>query len=232
MSATTGTQKVWTRTYMKRRYADRKAAGVCVSCGELPPASGHVRCDPCHEQMSGYSQDWTRRKRQWAAAAVAPPQEPEKQEEPKSLPAPRLWRLLEYDTDSGTAEECVAAIQKSCDLRGAKHSHCPMPAQIQERKNAYLVDRVTDKGTACLRAFLPGSTALRQLRRFAKGDRGERYEVSAWDPVTMLQFTFGWTDNPGELIVAIMRSKRFWGARVKDKQRGAERVHIQRADGV
>lgn len=218
MTATTDAQKASNNTYMARRYAKRKAAGDCVGCGTKPAAAGLVRCKECLRQSSNRTGLWTRRKRQRAATAVAPPQEPEKQEEPKAPPAPQIWKNLEYDTDSGTAEKCAAAIQESCDLRDAKHSHCPTPAQVQERKNAFLVDRVTNKGTACLRAFLPGSTAIRQLRRFVKGDQGERYEVSAWDPVAGLQFTYGWTNTPGKLIVAIMRSKRFWGARVRDRE--------------
>ena len=31
----------------RSRYHRRKAAGVCVRCGEWPPASGRVMCEPC-----------------------------------------------------------------------------------------------------------------------------------------------------------------------------------------
>lgn len=33
----------------KRRYAERKAKGLCVGCGGRPPRAGCVRCDPCLE---------------------------------------------------------------------------------------------------------------------------------------------------------------------------------------
>lgn len=36
----------YTREYNRRLYASRKAAGLCVACGE-PAQEGKVRCAPC-----------------------------------------------------------------------------------------------------------------------------------------------------------------------------------------
>lgn len=103
-------------------------------------------------------------------------------------------------------------------VRSAKQVLTETDRHITEQKNAFRVDRVNAKGTASRLPFLPGSENLKQLKHFAKGDQGERYVVSAYDPVLQLRFTFGWTNRPGKLLVEIMRHKRFWGARVKDRK--------------
>lgn len=35
------------RVRNKKRYQERKAAGICVQCGKRPPESGKVRCTEC-----------------------------------------------------------------------------------------------------------------------------------------------------------------------------------------
>ena len=230
MSTTTDAQKAYARAYAKRRYAKRKAGGVCVECGKAPPVASKVRCVLCRIRMRDFSGAYYRRKQKREAAAVAPPQEPEKREEPKAPPALRLWQLLPgYDPASGTAAECAAAIQESCDLRDIRHSRCPTPAQVQERKNAFLVDRVNAKGVSFSRyATNENRNHFFQLRRFAQSDRGERYEVSAYDPVMELRFTYGWTDLPAELIWEVQRHARFTSTRVRDREPGRPYLTTER----
>lgn len=127
-----------------------------------------------------------------------PTAEPEK-------PAPRIWQYLEYNTNSPP-------------VRSAKQLFQETDRHITEQKNAFRVDRVNAKGRTSRLPYLPGSESLRQLKHFAKGDKGERYVVTAYDPVLGVQFTYGWTNRPGKLLVEIMRHKRFWGARVRARK--------------
>jgi len=44
-----------TATWQRRQYYTRRAAGICVECGLVPPASNLTRCFPCHESMTAAS---------------------------------------------------------------------------------------------------------------------------------------------------------------------------------
>jgi len=43
-------QKEYKREYGRKRYAERKKAGLCVQCGKVKPTEGHTYCAKCGEE--------------------------------------------------------------------------------------------------------------------------------------------------------------------------------------
>jgi len=118
-----------------------------------------------------------------------------------------LRDCLDYDPASGTMEECWERMHGTTDESAWSAA-------------SYRVARVDARGVA-IPAVIDGRNTTGDLVDFAVGDRGERYVVTAFDPATGLRFCYGWADDPGRLLVAIMRARRFWGARIKDREREA-----------
>lgn len=56
-------QKEYKREYGRKRYAERKKAGLCVQCGKVKPAEGHTYCAKCGEEARKQSAYTFRRRR-------------------------------------------------------------------------------------------------------------------------------------------------------------------------
>lgn len=38
--------------HKRKLYAERRAAGTCIRCGEVAAAIGSTRCPPCHQRVT------------------------------------------------------------------------------------------------------------------------------------------------------------------------------------
>jgi hypothetical protein len=196
MTTTTETEKTRRRPYDAQRYAKRKAA----------------KCKRAFEQTIAAGPE-----------AVATPRPRELPDEfrvvlaaafPKPKRGALAYRLM-YDP-SVTANR-----NGQSDGKQAEASILASAEEDALHQASFFVARCDAAGHAVpgVEFCNDGRTATSEvLPEFAKGDRGERYVVTAFDPVLGLRFTYGWTERPGKLLVEIMGHKRFWGARVKDRE--------------
>lgn len=51
------------RAYQRKRHARLRAAGLCVTCGRVPPVQGLQRCLPCQEKARASSRAYLARRR-------------------------------------------------------------------------------------------------------------------------------------------------------------------------
>lgn len=57
----------------KRLYEERKAAGLCVSCGKRPPKEGRVRCGLCLARHRRNAETVRRKRGQWSRQELTEP---------------------------------------------------------------------------------------------------------------------------------------------------------------
>lgn len=185
-------------------YHRQVAKGLCPRCSN-PPEAEFVLCNECRKKKKAiYRRQCNRVKL------------PKRRREPDVLAARlrnalsepgAIGRGLLYDPQSGSAEECWDRIED----RRAEESGFPTSKEIALYRAAFVVARTDARGREA-----PGVVFVDQkiatsvlLPHFAAGDQGERYVVTAYDPVTELRFLYGWTDCPGALVRAIRQHPRF-----------------------
>jgi len=190
----TAEQKTADRRYSRKRYRSRRAAGVCVDCG-LPLKAKRVRCDTCRDEHNKYFRQYHARRK------------------PRGVRAEwlrlRVIDCLEYDATSGSVAECRERI--------AERLGEITPAQIAERCSSIRSVKTGDDGVAIARV-IAGGFLLGRLRSFVRGDRGERYEITAIDTVTGDRIVYGWSEWPKGMIRTIRKSTRYQDPIVHDRE--------------
>lgn len=224
---TTEAAKARMRAYRAKRYRARKAAGLCNDCPE-PAIPGTSRCPACRLRGDKSSAECHRRKQREKGVKPRrkrPERAAHQQGQANGATAqataakynhpigPMTWRestlrdCLDYDPTSGPKEECWGG--------------APTPQEIALHQASFIVARTDARG--CERPGVvfvdKAPTTSVGLPDLAAGDQGQRYMVSAWDPVTELRFTFGWADFPKVFVMAevIRRYTRYRDVEMVDR---------------
>lgn len=232
-------RKAQMRARARERYLERKAAGRCCDCGDPSPL-GRVRCATCQSEATVISNECARRKRRERGAKPrrkrpersrrqqdhVAEQPPEARELPTKLravlaaafpnpkPGALAYRVM---YDPSVAANC----NKQSNDEQTKEPIPPSREEDAWHQASFFVARCDKVGRAVPGVEFrdSGKTATSTvLPEFAKGDRGQRYVVTAYDPVLEKRFTFGWTDLPAELIWQVQRHARFTNTRVVDRK--------------
>jgi hypothetical protein len=175
---------------------------LCRRC-DKPPKPGRVHCESCLAKARAVY----RRK------SGKPPRL-----DREEWLAKRLYDCVVYFPESGSVADVLRRVEARAE-RESRKGGPPTPRQQAEQTASFRVARVDAKGRR-IPSALAAQMYTGQLMEFAKGDQGERYEVTAFDPVLGVRFCFGWAGEKRLhlLLEVIRRHPRFTEAVVRDRE--------------
>lgn len=121
---TTEERKKQIRDRGKARYQERKDAGLCVECGDRPPATGKVRCNDCLRRNRNNA------RRSWQSRYRTMPKE--------------MWGYLGLCTTCGKhPQEDGRKVCKECLAKSAESLKIARAARDPQRVSAWWKGNIT-----------------------------------------------------------------------------------------